>query len=401
MLPVALALPTPPALWQALPTAVWRREALGETGETSGWSALSLTPSATAEAALSIVPAIAIFVGVRQLAGAQKRAVLLCFLAFAVVSVFLGFAQLAGGPTSALRFFHFTNPTEAVGFFANRNHFAALLYVSILMTAPFVGDLVLGFLQSNKANNLAAARIALSFVGLTLIFLLLVALILARSRAGVLLGLVGLAMVATLLLSDERNRWRRQSLIAIGVAVFAAFGFASSSGVLHLTDRFNESMADDARVVIAERSVAMAKAVFPTGSGLGSFETLYAAFERPQQVFANTFVNAAHDDWLQILVETGVFGALGLALFAVWLVARGAALTRPRPAKTTTLDMTLTRSAYFGVVLLALHSFVDYPLRTEAGAVIFALCAALSYPPGRAHRDEAEPFDDEEMELAS
>lgn len=43
-------------------------------------------------------------------------------------SVLLGFLQVAQGPSSPLRLFEFTNLTEAVGFFANRNHFSALLY---------------------------------------------------------------------------------------------------------------------------------------------------------------------------------------------------------------------------------------------------------------------------------
>ena len=49
-----------------------------------------------------------------------------------IIGVFVGLFQVAGGPESPLRYFEITNPTEAVGFFANRNHFAALLYCLIL-----------------------------------------------------------------------------------------------------------------------------------------------------------------------------------------------------------------------------------------------------------------------------
>ena len=54
-----------------------------------------------------------------------------------LIGAFLGILQVAQGPTSALRFYQFTNPNEAVGFFANRNHFAALVNVLILLTAAW------------------------------------------------------------------------------------------------------------------------------------------------------------------------------------------------------------------------------------------------------------------------
>lgn len=44
------------------------------------------------------------------------------------------------GLMSSLRFFEYTNPTEAVGFFANRNHFAALLYTVMLFAAVWAAD---------------------------------------------------------------------------------------------------------------------------------------------------------------------------------------------------------------------------------------------------------------------
>ena len=49
----------------------------------------------------------------------------------------LGHFQVAQGQASPLRFYQFTNPTEAVGFFANRNHFAALIYSVVLLTAAW------------------------------------------------------------------------------------------------------------------------------------------------------------------------------------------------------------------------------------------------------------------------
>jgi len=73
------------------------------------------------------LPTFAIFLGVLQLDYAERRLLSLVALAMGFLSVLLGLTQVAQGPSSPLRFFEYTNAQEAVVFFANRNHFAAML----------------------------------------------------------------------------------------------------------------------------------------------------------------------------------------------------------------------------------------------------------------------------------
>ena len=89
---------------------------------------ISVSPQATWLSALSLVPPLAIFFCTLLLAYRERRLLSLIVIAVGMVSVFVGLIQVAQGQESPLRFFAITNPTEAVGFFANRNHFAALLY---------------------------------------------------------------------------------------------------------------------------------------------------------------------------------------------------------------------------------------------------------------------------------
>ena len=99
---------------------------------------MSVSPQATWLSALSVIPALAIFLGVVLLGYHERRLLSLVILAMGFIGVFVGLLQVAQGPESPLRFFAITNPTEAVGFFANRNHFAAFLYCSILFAIPWV-----------------------------------------------------------------------------------------------------------------------------------------------------------------------------------------------------------------------------------------------------------------------
>ena len=107
---------------------------LGATGVIGWWGLIGLVPLATERAFVWLLPAVALFLAGLQLSSEQRGNLLKLLVAAAALSVVLGLAQLFGGPDSALRFYSNTNPTEAVGFFANRNHLASLLVIAL----PFV-----------------------------------------------------------------------------------------------------------------------------------------------------------------------------------------------------------------------------------------------------------------------
>ncbi len=115
------------------------------------WTALSRAPQATWAAAVSLIVPLAVFGAVMQL-GLRQR-LMLCWLLLGVggLSLLLGFAQVAQGPQSELRFYGVTNPGEAVGLFANRNHFAAHLYVTLALAGMWF--------QMTAANSLEPGRL--------------------------------------------------------------------------------------------------------------------------------------------------------------------------------------------------------------------------------------------------
>ena len=132
-LPLLQLLPIPESLWllpearQALATEL----AAAPVDSAQRWS---LVPLATERALVWLLPAIALYLSALQLDAGRRKALVGVLVAMAAVNVVLGLAQVAGGTDSALRFYTITNPTEAVGFFANRNHLASLLVIAL----PFV-----------------------------------------------------------------------------------------------------------------------------------------------------------------------------------------------------------------------------------------------------------------------
>src|SRR5262249_24435066 len=144
------------------------------------WMPVSVSPGATALSAISLIPALAVFAGTLLLGYQQRRLLSLLVLVFGIISVFLGLMQAAQGPTSPPRFYQLTD-TEAVGFFANRNHFAGLLNVLIVFAGAWTVEAA--DTSSPSADKLATGRLIALLGGFTVLVLLVAAQAMARSRA--------------------------------------------------------------------------------------------------------------------------------------------------------------------------------------------------------------------------
>jgi hypothetical protein len=110
---------------------------------------------------------------------------------------------------------------------------------------------------------------------------------------------------------------------------------------------------------------------------------VYQLFEGPSDTIPNTYANHAHNDVLEVWLETGVLGPLLLCLFIVWFAVTALKVWRRPSANVTPFDCTLARAMTVIIVLLLAHSFVDYPMRTEAIMAVFAACCGLLIAPVR------------------
>ena len=95
----------------------------------------------------------------------------------------------------------------------------------------------------------------------------------------------------------------------------------------------------------------------------------------------DTFANRAHNDVLELWLETGVFGLVLMTVFGFWFIGRSLASWRGAISQEFPVDGTLARAATIIIGLLVAHSLVDYPLRTNAILAVFVFCCALLLPP--------------------
>src|SRR5262249_1635751 len=112
-----------------------------------------------------------------------------------------------------------------------------------------------------------------------------------------------------------------------------------------------------------------------TGVGLGAFPTAYPAYGRSS--VRNERLEQAHNDYLQLLTDTGLIGAI----FGIWfLIELGRVLRRQfrHVYQARSLDRALMVGGAVAMLGIAVHSFLDFNLQIAANALLFLLVVALS-----------------------
>jgi O-antigen ligase len=389
--------PVPPGLWSALPFRDRAVAAFSAIGEAKKWAPLSLTPEATLVGLATLIAPLSLFLSVISLSFRERRMLTLIALAFGFINAFLGLLQLSQGPESALYFYKYGGRGDSVGLFANRNHEAALLYSLTPLAAAWIGGLAPAVsIRSRRGKLDTTALIKLLTAGVTA-FVLVVAALMTRSRAGVILLM--LALLGGLSLQPWRQL-RTGSSRAGGVYMIVAIlamMLGLQYGIYKIAMRFEEDPFGDARIAIGQATAKAAVQALPFGTGLGSFVRLYASIERPSDLLPDRFINLAHNDPLQFALEAGLPGIALILGFLLWFISRLRPIWRSSeagldeggpgargavPPDASVIDTLIARAATISLALLALHSFVDYPLRTTALMGLFAFfCALLVGPP--------------------
>lgn len=209
--------------------------------------------------------------------------------------------------------------------------------------------------------------------------MLVVTCMLAQSRAGVVLGAgVILALFAIILFDTARASRGSRRIFAL-VATAAGL-VAVQVGLWGVLDRFKADPFDDGRVIVQATTLGAARDAAPWGTGLGTFRRVYEQRE-PVETVISAYVNRAHNDWLEFHLEAGWPGAVLLAAWILWWLAatwRAGRLDADREDPAMRL---VRRLATVALVAIAIHSLVDFPMRTIALSTVVAAMVAISVSP--------------------
>lgn len=199
------------------------------------------------------------------------------------------------------------------------------------------------------------------------VYLLLAALetasvVASGSRAGT--AIVAAEIFGVLLIAYVKTRSRKLvTSAAVAVALTGIFIYAA--GFDEVISKLQKSDQLAVRRDLNKSSLAMIREHPFTGWGLDTYVPVYPMFARYDD---GSWVNRAHNDWLQWAAEGGIFfSALMLVIF-LWSI---------RPA---------LRSGWgIGVIAICVHAAVDYPFaRLGVCGWYFALIAMLAVAPARA-----------------
>lgn len=188
---------------------------------------------------------------------------------------------------------------------------------------------------------------------------------------------VQIAALAAFLMYRRNNS---KSAFAFGGFMLVALLLLMWLGGGELVKRMS-SMADDARTELSggtrlsiDRDCFRMFVERPlTGWGLGVFPEIYPQF---RSFYTNLAVDKAHNDYLQLLVETGISGFLVLIWFLVWVYRSAMRKARVWPMD---INSEIALAALLGITGILIHSFVDFNLQIPANAALFfVLCAVAS-----------------------
>ena len=248
------------------------------------------------------------------------------------------------------------------GPYVNHNHYAGLmeLLAAIPLTMCFMP-----FVSETRRLLLVAAGIFMA----STIFL-------SQSRGGMLAAAAQAVGLAAIIIVRRQSRAMLASLLGLCLLTFGLLAWLGAGPVIAQLKSLQDPLQDrvaGGRLLIAKDSWPMIKERPWLGWGLGTFTTVYPRY---RSFYGNFFVNNAHNDYLQVLVETGVLG-LGLVVWFIFLLYRRGLRNLHRWE--THPERAFMVAALLGCTGLLVHSFFDFNLHIPANAALFyVLCAVAS-----------------------
>lgn len=368
-LPLALtalhSVPLPPDIWRGLPG----REIIAQVDAFNGvpdlWRPLSISPKDSLYSLFFCFVPLSVFLYALHLGPAFDKKIAAVVATIIGLGIVVSILQAVGVSIKLYRY-----NSDMSGIFANRNHQAVLLSLSVLFLPYFY----------RKVHHINQYRVPV--IVAVIVYVLLVAFLqlINGSRMGLITFVVALALAPFIdrsMLSLGTGNFPKAGRVLAGVAVLAVLTFA---GFVLFTARdvtFARIIGglDSSRLDVWQSIVAALPSVLPWGTGAGTYVPAYQAIE-PGALLSPSYSNHAHNDWLELVFTTGfpgvVLAVLGMIAYGRAWVREMSAGRRTDPAK---------RLGLMCLLVLAIASMTDYPLRTPLIAAVAAIAAAWAARP--------------------
>lgn len=309
-------------------------------------------------------------------------------------AVYASLELLSGSESSLI--FQLPQSVVARGSFAYKNQLANFL---VLSSAIAIGYLISRMAQRHEPHHksrlygwLDALTGTKAIVRLSII-LMVIALVMTRSRMGNAVFMMSLTLMAVLALFFYKNKPGSLVYFLSSLFVLDAVIIGSWFGLDKVKQRLeNTSLLAESRDEVVQMVMPMVRDFPLAGSGAGSF---YSTFPHYHQARIDGFYGHAHNDYLQFATEYGLLATVCLGGILVYgLVLSYQTYSRHSSHHSSLHSSHHYESFYKGVSLgcsmailaVLIHSTVDYSLQAPANAIllitILCLCWLCRYRPG-------------------
>lgn len=335
---------------------------------------LSLDPEATRRAMAAMLLPAAMMLAVLGSSRNEVRLFVYTIIGCSLISAIIGALQLGLNYPAWLTYYEGGNAGSASGIFTNANHHGTLLLAAIV----FVG---LAVRMHSSAAPFQPGRRRLKFSPLWLLVPIFMLVIVATgSRAALLL--LGLAVPVSVIIGAGRTTVKLLLAALLGVAVIVLLFSELSPAGNQVALGQSVVVTNDTRYAILPDVWFTLKQFWPTGSGFGTFAKVFALNE-DLDIAGNAFINHAHNDLLEWLVEGGISGLIWILGTLVAIVARLVLVQLKDPAGRSAQEA-FVWSGFFILTVVGLHSLADYPARMAAIAAMLGIALGLVFYPQRA-----------------
>lgn len=298
----------------------------------------------------------------------RKLAITICVFGF--LYSFFAILQSVLSPDAIYGFYERFGAAP-FGSFVSRNNFAA--WIELAVAVP-LGLILSGAVEKDKR-----------LLYLTSAGLMGIALVVSGSRGGLVAFIAEVFFLLVLTIRSETAKGKALKFALAGgllVAVVAGSIFVGGeSSLTRLTEDQAAAGSNVSRLHIWSVTLKVIGDGLPLGVGLGAFGVAYTRFD---QNSGFERVEQAHNDYLQVVSDAGIVGALlGLAFLYFLFRAGFRSVRTSNPYRRG-----IATGAFAGLFGVLVHSLFDFPLHTTAISLLFLTMIAVLVACGSKYDDD-------------
>ena len=326
------------------------------------------------------------FFGLIQTLTSQKRIelILLVLLMLGCFEVLYGLVQSYSGSGHIWWFKSISDSNAITGTYINRNHFAGLMEMGLLLAASYSAALSV----RKKKQTASAHRSGLSagishylsreqqFNKRAFIFLagvvMGVGVIFSASRGGMIATAGGMLCMSLFFIFRRPHRKRGFALLFLFLITVL---YALHIGAEYPVGRFNDfPLSFEKRARYSKKSMNMFADYRFVGVGVGNFQYIYPKYQAAED--SRVFIRHAHNDWGQFLAEAGILGLCLLAAGMSYYVYQTMKLWKKR---SDPFAVCLGIVPLGAMAAVAIHSWSDFNLHIPANFLMLSAVVAIGY----------------------